>query len=136
MSGLLIQSRTDGPDALPGHRLGPWWNGGLDRLEPTGQSWNVQRRSELRSLIQFVAVILELADQLLQLGRHSAQFAGCLQTVVGPWDVLCAAVATAVMFWAISPDPLAASPTLRPISLAVAVCSSTALAMVLLMSLI
>ena len=40
------------------------------------------------------------------------------------------------MFWAISPLPLAASATLRLISLVVAVCSSTALAIVLEMSLI
>jgi len=36
------------------------------------------------------------------------------------------------MLWAISAAPLAASLTLRPISLVVAVCSSTALAMVFL----
>jgi hypothetical protein len=41
-----------------------------------------------------------------------------------------AAWATPVMFWAISLLPLAASPTLRPISLVVAVCSSTAPAIV------
>ena len=35
------------------------------------------------------------------------------------------------MFWAISPDPVAASATLRDISLVVAVCSSTAVAMVI-----
>ena len=44
--------------------------------------------------------------------------------------------ATDVMFWAISELPLAASVTLRPISLVVAVCSSTALAIVFEMSLI
>ena len=41
-----------------------------------------------------------------------------------------AAVATTVMFWAISVLPLAASVTLRLISPVVAVCSSTALAIV------
>ena len=40
-----------------------------------------------------------------------------------------AAVATPVMFAAIAPVPLAASVTERAISLVVAVCSSTALAM-------
>ena len=53
-----------------------------------------------------------------------------------PSLVLEAAEATPTMFWAISVLPLAASPTLREISLVVAVCSSTALAMVFEMSLI
>ena len=50
--------------------------------------------------------------------------------------MLRAAWATPVMFWAISVLPRAASATLRLISLVVAVCSSTALAMVFWMSLI
>src|SRR4051812_33210199 len=56
--------------------------------------------------------------------------------LVAPSLVLRAACATPVMFAAISELPLAASATLRAISLVVAVCSSTALAMVLEMSLI
>ena len=50
--------------------------------------------------------------------------------------MLWAAWATPVMFWAISLLPLAASAMLRLISSVVAVCSSTALAMVFWMSLI
>ena len=50
--------------------------------------------------------------------------------------VFFAAVATPVILRAISLVPLAASDTLRPISLVVAVCSSTAEAMVLETSLI
>ena len=54
---------------------------------------------------------------------------------VAPFDVLWAASATPEMFLVISPEPLAASPTFRAISLVVAFCSSTAVAMVLEMSL-
>ena len=50
--------------------------------------------------------------------------------------LLWAACATPEMFCAISMLPLAASVTLRPISLVVAVCSSTALAIVFELSLI
>jgi hypothetical protein len=53
-----------------------------------------------------------------------------------PAEVSFAAWATPVMFWAISELPFAASATLRLISLVVAVCSSTALAMVFWRSLI
>ena len=56
--------------------------------------------------------------------------------LLAPSVVLRAAWATPVMFWAISLLPLAASATLRLISLVVAVCSSTALAIVFWMSLI
>jgi hypothetical protein len=55
---------------------------------------------------------------------------------VAPLDVFWATNATIVTFLAISPEPLADSITLRPISLVVALCSSTALAIVLEMSLI
>ena len=55
---------------------------------------------------------------------------------LAPWVVFLAAVATPLMFFAISLTPWAASFTLRPISLVVAVCSSTAEAMLLEMSLI
>lgn len=53
-----------------------------------------------------------------------------------PRVVLSAAVATPWMFCEISPEPLAASCTLRDISFVVALCSSTAVAMVLEISLI
>ena len=53
-----------------------------------------------------------------------------------PSEVEPAAMATPEMFDAISPEPVAASETLRLISLVVAVCSSTAEAMVVWMSLI
>src|ERR1039458_5832114 len=55
---------------------------------------------------------------------------------VAPRVVFCAAKATPPIFLAISPVPLAASATLRAISLVVTVCSSTAEAMLLEMSLI
>ena len=55
---------------------------------------------------------------------------------LAPWVVFRAAVATPPMFLAISLTPWAASFTLRPISLVVAVCSSTAEAMLLEISLI
>ena len=54
--------------------------------------------------------------------------------LVAPSVVLFAAVATDTIFSTICELPLAASPTLREISLVVAVCSSTALAIVLEMS--
>ncbi len=53
-----------------------------------------------------------------------------------PCEVVCAASATPAMFLEISLAPRAASVTLRDISLVVAFCSSTAVAMVLDMSLI
>ena len=56
--------------------------------------------------------------------------------LAAPCVVSRAACATAVMFWAISELPWAASAMLRAISLVVAVCSSTAQAMVLWKSLI
>ncbi len=59
-----------------------------------------------------------------------------LRVSLAPADVSWAALATPVMFSAISPLPLAASDTLRLISFVVAVCSSTAVAMVFWMSLI
>jgi hypothetical protein len=49
---------------------------------------------------------------------------------VAPCDVLCAACATPCMFCATSPAPRAASATQRDISLVVADCSSTAVAIV------
>ena len=49
---------------------------------------------------------------------------------VTAWVVVAAAEATPVMLDAISPEPVAASVTLRLISLVVAVCSSTAEAIV------
>ncbi len=55
---------------------------------------------------------------------------------LAPCVVFFAATATPPMFLAMSPTPLAASVTLRPISLVVTVCSSTAEAMLLEMSLI
>src|SRR5271168_937898 len=55
---------------------------------------------------------------------------------VAPRDVLSAASATPAMLLVISPLPCAASLTLRAISLVVAFCSSTAVAMVLEMPLI
>jgi hypothetical protein len=59
-----------------------------------------------------------------------------LLVLLAPSVVLRAAWATPVMFWAISLLPCAASATLRLISPVVAVCSSTALAIVFWMSLI
>ena len=59
-----------------------------------------------------------------------------LRVLLAPSVVPRAACATAVMFWAISLLPRAASPTLRLISPVVAVCSSTAPAIVFWMSLI
>src|SRR3954454_14188469 len=53
-----------------------------------------------------------------------------------PVVVLAAALATPPMFLVISPEPLAASETLRLISFVVAVCSSTAVAIVCEISLI
>jgi hypothetical protein len=59
-----------------------------------------------------------------------ASEAEACRVLPAPSLVLRAAVATSVMLAAISLLPLAASLTLRPISLIVAVCSSTALAIV------
>ena len=63
-----------------------------------------------------------------------ADAAFCVSTA--PLVVFWAAVATPVILRVISVVPLAASDTLRPISLVVAVCSSTAEAMVFETSLI
>ena len=74
--------------------------------------------------------------ELLELRRHPRQLTGRLLRVGRTLGGVLRGLATAVMFWAISAVPLAASPMLRLISLVVAVCSSTALAMVFEMSLI
>ena len=75
-------------------------------------------------------------ELLAGFSRRHGQLVGGLWVLLAPSVVLRAAWATPVMFWAISLLPLAASATLRQISLVVAVCSSTALAMVFWMSLI
>ena len=61
---------------------------------------------------------------------------GRIAVWLAPSVVLRAACATPITFWAISRLPRAASLTLREISEVVAVCSSTALAIVLWISLI
>ena len=77
-----------------------------------------------------VRVDFELPDQATQFGRGFDQLLRCFLSVVAPRVVPCAASATPAMLLVISPLPCAASLTLRDISLVVAFCSSTAVAIV------
>ncbi len=74
---------------------------------------------------------LEAFHEAAKLSGSLLQFWAAFWVSAAPREVLSAACAMPWMLLVISALPCAASPTLRTISLVVAFCSSTALAMVL-----
>src|SRR5262249_50843299 len=104
-----------------------WVGSGLQELRNSNQL-----RAQLSTGPQYLNWATNFCRSKAILANSSAE----LLVLLAPSVVLRAAWATPVMFWAISLLPCAASPTLRLISPVVAVCSSTALAMVFCRSLI